>query len=122
MARYRRLIVACMLLPFILVALSSSDDEEKDEKPRAHTVVADLLHPDATLRDYRGASETQQESFVDYFTRFPFGKPAPVAMGELPTRASTTHRNHRSCCLRTPFQSILSGRSGPRGLAAAITK
>ena len=97
MARYRRLIVACMLLPFILVALSSSDDDEKDEKPRAHTVVADLLHPDATLRDYRGASETQQERFLEYYTRFRFGEAEPVAMGEL--------RRH----LKSRFASLPAG-------------
>ncbi len=87
-----------MFLPFIVVALvSSGDDEKKDEKPRARTVVTDLLHPDATLRDYRDASEPQQERFLEYYTAFRFGEAEPVAMGEL--------RRH----LKSRFASLPAG-------------
>ena len=87
-----------MFLPFIVVALvSSGDDDEKDEKPRAHTVTTDLLHPDATLRDYRNASEPQQERFLAHYTRLRFGEAEPVAMSEL--------RRH----LKSRFASLPAG-------------
>lgn len=73
-----------MILPFLVVAIvSSGGDDQQDEQPRARTVVTDLLNPDATLGDYRNASEPQQERFLAYYTRFRFGEAEPGPMTEL---------------------------------------
>ena len=73
-----------MILPFLVVAIvSSGDDDEQDKKPRTRTVVTDLLNPDATLRDYRNASAAQQERFLAYYTAIRFGEAEAGPMTEL---------------------------------------
>jgi len=72
-----------MLLPFLVVAIASSGDDEEEQKPKERRVVADLLSPEATTRDYRAASEEQQERFIAHFTRVRLGDAEPVAMAEL---------------------------------------
>ena len=76
--------IACMFLPFIVVAVvSSGDDDEQDNESRGQATTIDLLSPEATLRDYRNASAKQQDRFLAYFTRARIGEAEPVAMSEL---------------------------------------